>query len=87
MLGSGMAAISAVMFGLLESGDHVLFVNQTYGPTLQLADALRRFGISYDLVVDLDVDALELHIRAGQTHSSGSRVQAQCCFGSWTSRR
>ena len=27
--GSGMAAISAVMMGLLESGDHILFVNHT----------------------------------------------------------
>src|SRR5688572_249837 len=35
--GSGMAAISAVFMGLLQSGDHIVFVNNTYGPTLQLA--------------------------------------------------
>jgi cystathionine beta-lyase/cystathionine gamma-synthase len=34
---SGMAAISAVMLGLLRAGDHILFVNHTYGPTMQLA--------------------------------------------------
>jgi cystathionine beta-lyase/cystathionine gamma-synthase len=57
--GSGMAAISAVLFGVLEAGDHVLFVNQTYGPTLQLAERLRSFGVSHDLIVDLDIAAIE----------------------------
>ncbi len=61
--GSGMAAISAVMLGLLEAGDHVLFVNDTYGPTLQLADHLRRFGISHDLLLDLDPAAVAGSIR------------------------
>lgn len=58
LFGSGMAAISAVCFGILEAGDHVLFVNQTYGPTLQLADRLRHFGIGHDVVLDLDPDAI-----------------------------
>jgi cystathionine beta-lyase/cystathionine gamma-synthase len=52
--GSGMGAISAVFLGLLESGDHVLFLNHTYGPTLQLALQLRRFGIAHDLLLDLE---------------------------------
>jgi cystathionine beta-lyase/cystathionine gamma-synthase len=52
--GSGMAAINAVLLGMLEAGDHVLFVNQTYGPTLQLANELRRFGISHDVLLDLE---------------------------------
>jgi cystathionine beta-lyase/cystathionine gamma-synthase len=56
---SGMAAISAVMLGLLRSGDHILFVNQTYGPTLQLAEQLHRFGIEHDLLLDLNVEAIE----------------------------
>lgn len=51
---SGIAAVSAVMVGLLQSGDHVLFVNQTYGPTIQLARQLRRFGIEHDLLLDLE---------------------------------
>jgi cystathionine beta-lyase/cystathionine gamma-synthase len=61
--GSGMAAISAVMLGLLRSGDHILFVNDTYGPTLKLAEHLRRFGIAHDLLLDLDPAAVERAIR------------------------
>jgi cystathionine beta-lyase/cystathionine gamma-synthase len=58
-LASGMAAISAVMLSRLRAGDHVLFVNQTYGPTLQLAQHLERFGIRHDLLLDLDPAAVE----------------------------
>ncbi|MEZ5332628.1 MAG: aminotransferase class I/II-fold pyridoxal phosphate-dependent enzyme [Thermoanaerobaculia bacterium] len=61
--GSGMGAIGAVLLGLLEAGDHVLFVNQTYGPTLQLAAELRRFGIEHDLLLELDPAALEDALR------------------------
>ena len=53
---SGMAAISSVMFGLLNSGDHILFVNHTYGPALQLAKQLERFGISHTLLLDIGND-------------------------------
>ncbi|HEX6937973.1 MAG TPA: aminotransferase class I/II-fold pyridoxal phosphate-dependent enzyme [Longimicrobiales bacterium] len=60
---SGMAAISAVMLGLLRAGDHVLFVNQTYGPALQLAERLRRFGIEHDLLLDTGVDAVARSLR------------------------
>jgi cystathionine beta-lyase/cystathionine gamma-synthase len=61
--GSGMAAVSAVMLGLLEQGDHILFVNQTYGPTLQLAEHLERFGIEHDLLLDLSVEDVERAVR------------------------
>ncbi|GMR22046.1 MAG: PLP-dependent aspartate aminotransferase family protein [Acidobacteriota bacterium] len=61
--GSGMAAISAVMMGLLEQGDHVVFVNQTYGPTLQFAGQLARFGVEHDVVLDLSVEAVEQALR------------------------
>jgi len=54
--GSGMAAISAVIFGLLKAGDHILFVNHTYGPALQLAKQLDRFGITHTLLLDLEPD-------------------------------
>lgn len=60
---SGMAAISAVMLGVLEAGDHVLFVNQTYGPTLQLAGQLERFGITHDLLLDTDADSVRAALR------------------------
>ncbi|NIP82554.1 MAG: aminotransferase class V-fold PLP-dependent enzyme [Gemmatimonadetes bacterium] len=62
-LGSGMAAISAVFLGLLEAGDHVLFVNHVYGPTLELAAHLRRFGIEHDVVLDGSADAVEAALR------------------------
>ncbi len=61
---SGMAAVSAVLLGLLEAGDHVLFVNHTYGPTLQLAAHLSRFGIAHDVVLDGRVDPVEAALRA-----------------------
>jgi len=57
--GSGMAAISAVFMGLLESGDHILFVNHTYGPAIQLAKQLRRFGIQYSQTLDIDPARVE----------------------------
>ncbi len=50
---SGMAAMSAVVMGLLKSGDHILFVNQTYGPMMQLARQVQRFGIEHTLLLDL----------------------------------
>jgi cystathionine beta-lyase/cystathionine gamma-synthase len=59
VLGSGMAAISGVFLGLLESGDHILFVNNTYGPTLQLAERLRSFGVQHDVVLSADLDRIE----------------------------
>jgi cystathionine beta-lyase/cystathionine gamma-synthase len=60
---SGMGAVSAVMLGLLQSGDHILFVNHVYGPTLQLACHLERFGISHDIVLDRDLAIVESSIR------------------------
>ncbi len=63
MFGSGMAAISAVMLGLLQSGDHILFVNQTYGPSLQLAERLRAFGVTHDVLLDVEPDAVAAALR------------------------
>lgn len=60
---SGMAATSAVLLGLLRAGDHILFVNHTYGPTLQLASQLRRFGIDHDLLLDTDIDRVRAALR------------------------
>lgn len=60
---SGMAAVSAVMTGLLAQGDHVLFVNHTYGPTLQLARRLRRFGVEHDVLLDLRPEAVRDALR------------------------
>jgi len=52
--GSGMGAISAALLGTLEAGDRVLFVNQVYGPTLQLARQLGRFGVRHEVLLETD---------------------------------
>ncbi|MEJ2679748.1 MAG: PLP-dependent transferase [Gemmatimonadota bacterium] len=65
--GSGMAAINAVMTGLLRAGDHVLFVNNTYGPTLQLAEHLARFGVEHDVVLDGSLDAVRAALKPNTT--------------------
>lgn len=45
---SGMAAISAILFGLLKSGDHIVFTEGLYGGTHALiVNELGRFGIQY----------------------------------------
>lgn len=61
--GSGMAAVSAVFIGLLEAGDHILFVNHVYGPSIKLAKYLERFGISHDQLLDLEPDDVERAMR------------------------
>lgn len=63
VLASGMAAISAIFLGLLESGSHILFVNNTYGPTLQLAERLQSFGIEHDVVLSSDLDQIALALK------------------------
>ncbi len=62
-LASGMAAISAVLTSLLKSGDHVLFVNNIYGPTLQLAEMLRDFGVLHTAIHGDDVPRFEQFIK------------------------
>ena len=61
--GSGMAAMSAVMMTVLSAGDHILFVNQTYGPAIQLAKHLKRFGIEHSLVLEIGAGAVERAIQ------------------------
>lgn len=63
---SGMGAVSAVLFGLLKSGDHVLFVNDIYGPTLELTERLTEFGVTYSRTFAADVDAIAPELR-GET--------------------
>ena len=60
ILGSGMAAISAVMLGLLKSGDHVLGGNQLYGRTMRMMkEELPRFGVSTTLADPTDAAAMQ----------------------------
>ncbi|HAD16412.1 MAG TPA: cystathionine gamma-synthase, partial [Erythrobacter sp.] len=60
---SGMGAIGATLFGLLKAGDHVLFVNDIYGPTLELARRLEDFGVSHGQVFTADVAAIGAAMR------------------------
>lgn len=48
LFSSGMAAISALLFGLLKQGDHLLLSKEIYGGTYHFVTSeLSRFGISY----------------------------------------
>lgn len=60
---SGQGAISAVFYALLRAGDHVLFANHVYGPALQLARHLERFGVTHDHLPLADVDSIEAGLR------------------------
>lgn len=60
---SGMAAVAACLFGLLKQGDHVLFVNHIYGPTLQLANRLRSYGVEHDQVLGGSLDQVAAALR------------------------
>lgn len=61
---SGMAAVSAVLMGLLSAGDHVIGGNQLYGRSLRLmAEDLPRLGIATSLADPGDVAAVRAAIR------------------------
>jgi cystathionine beta-lyase/cystathionine gamma-synthase len=62
--GSGMGAITAVLMGLLKSGEHVIGGNQLYGRCLRLMkEDLPRLGIATSLADPGDVDAMRAAIR------------------------
>ena len=61
---TGMAAISTVLLGLLDQGDHVVGTDAVYGPTRLLAEThLTRFGIESDWVPTENIEALRRTIR------------------------
>lgn len=47
---SGMGAISASLFSLLKSGDHVVVLNTVYGPTLDYLQFMARYGITFEVI-------------------------------------
>ncbi|MBI1216907.1 MAG: aminotransferase class I/II-fold pyridoxal phosphate-dependent enzyme [Rhodobacteraceae bacterium] len=64
ILGSGMAAVSAVLLGLLKTGDHVLGGDQLYGRSLRLlTQDLARFGIATSTADSTDVAAMAAALR------------------------
>jgi cystathionine gamma-synthase len=63
VLGSGMAAVSATILGLLGQGDHILGGNQLYGRSLRLMHQdLSRFGIATSVADPTDIDAMRAAI-------------------------
>jgi cystathionine beta-lyase/cystathionine gamma-synthase len=61
--GSGMAAVTAALMGLLRAGDHVIGGNQLYGRSLRLMkEDLPRLGISTTLADPGDVAAIKAAI-------------------------
>jgi cystathionine beta-lyase/cystathionine gamma-synthase len=62
--GSGMAAVSCVLMGLLQSGDHVIGGNQLYGRSMRLmGEDLPRLGIATTLADPCDVEAVRAALR------------------------
>jgi len=62
--GSGMAAVTAALMGVLKAGDHVLGGDQLYGRSLRLlSQDLPRFGISASMADSTDAVAFEAAIR------------------------
>jgi cystathionine gamma-synthase len=61
---SGMAAEHALITVACEAGSHVVLPNDLYGGTYRLVDkVLSRWGLSYDLVDQTDLAALERAVR------------------------
>ena len=64
IVGSGMAAVTAAMFGLLKAGDHVLGGNQLYGRSMRMmSNELPRMGIETSLADPSDAEAMAAAIR------------------------
>ncbi len=64
VLGSGMAAVTAALMGVLKTGDHILGGDQLYGRSLRLLNQnLPRFGIETSLADFTDAAAVEAALR------------------------
>ncbi len=62
---SGMGAISAALFTLLEAGDHVLIVNNIYGPVLQYLTYAKKNNITYTHITgDCSLDELKKNLQS-----------------------
>ena len=59
VLGSGMAAVSAALLGVLKAGDHIIGSDQLYGRSLRLLkEDLPRLGIESSLVDTTQADCV-----------------------------
>ena len=60
LFSSGMAAINAIVLGLLKQGDHLVLSKEIYGGTHYFINTeLSRFGISYTFTDTTDVKSFE----------------------------
>lgn len=60
----GMSAVSATMFALMKSGDHIVLTDDAYKQTLNFAENfLPRFGIEVSIVPMNDYEAMEKAIK------------------------
>src|SRR3546814_10089901 len=67
---SGMAAVSAVLLGLLKAGDHIVAGNQLYGRCLRLLTReLPRLGFEATLVDASNAQAVAAALRS-EEHTS-----------------
>ncbi|MGL5956002.1 MAG: trans-sulfuration enzyme family protein [Brevinema sp.] len=61
---SGMGAITAALFTLLQTGDHVLVVNNIYGPVLQYLTYAKKNNISFTHITgDCSLEIIKQHIK------------------------
>jgi cystathionine beta-lyase len=61
---SGMAAITSVLLGLMQKGDHAIFQTGLYGGTFHfVTHELERFGIEYDIAEKNEAGTFEKLIR------------------------
>lgn len=64
VLGSGMAAVTASIMGVLGAGDHIIGADQLYGRSLRLMHQdLARFGIATTLADPTDAESFRAAIR------------------------
>ncbi len=59
---SGMAAISSTIFSLVEANEHILFVNNVYGPTVSYVKTLGKFNVDYTQIFINDESEIEEYI-------------------------
>lgn len=61
---SGMAAVSSILFALLQNGDHAIFQKGLYGGTFNMVTReIEKYGISYDITPDNEIASFEKLIR------------------------
>ncbi|UVI32654.1 trans-sulfuration enzyme family protein [Paenibacillus spongiae] len=61
---SGMAAISAAILSAVQSGDHILCIDQAYGPARSfMSTYLRKFGIETTFVDGTSLESIRTAIR------------------------